>query len=74
VIELEMIWAERLRFRLAEDMALKGIALIEDDAGADSVDAEADPAAEFVAAAMVETAALTQAVTQLRLALGVNEA
>lgn len=73
VIELELVWAERLKFRLGEDMALKGLALLEDEAGADSVDAEADPAAEFAAAAMVETATLVQAVSQLRLALGVNE-
>lgn len=72
-IELELVWAERLRFRLAEDLALKGLALLEDEAPADEAAAEADPAAEFAAAAMVETATLVEALLQLKTALGVTE-
>lgn len=73
VIELELVWAERLRFRLAEDLALKGLALLEDEASADPADTDADPSAEFAAAALVETSVLVTALTQLRAALGVTE-
>jgi recombination associated protein RdgC len=72
VSELELVWADRLRFRLAEDMALKGITLLEDDEDA-AADNEADAASEFAAATLVETAALVLAVTQLQAALGVQQ-
>lgn len=73
VSELELVWADRLRFRLAEDMALKGVALLEDEDAPAGEDTAQDPATEFAAAALVEASTLALAVTQLRSALGVQE-
>lgn len=71
VVELEMLWAERLRFRLGEDLTLRATRL-ETDEDASEADALDDPAAEFAAAALVETASLVQAMRRLREVLGVG--
>jgi len=73
VSELELVWADRLRFRLAEDMALKGITFLEDE-DTTPADTESDAATEFAAAALVESSALVLLVTQLQAALGVQQA
>lgn len=72
VIELEMLWAERLRFRLSEDLSLRSLALLSDEAPADTTDEETGVAEEFAAGALVETATLVQALVQLSAALGVT--
>lgn len=70
VVELELVWADRLRLRLCEDLSLRGLALLTDEAAAPP-EAETDPAAEFAAAALVESAVLVKVIGQLTEALGV---
>lgn len=65
VVELELVWADRLLFRLKDDFTVRGLSSVADEDADDEAGSD-DAGAEFMASALVETAAVTALALRLR--------